>query len=63
MVCQNERVGLRTGSVGRSAAGDMVEGNASDGLWLRVWGAFTSWKEVVDGIGDGAYVDEEWSLQ
>jgi hypothetical protein len=49
--------------VGRSAAGDIVEGNASDGLWLRVWGAFTSWKEVVDGIGDGAYVDEEWSLQ
>ena len=40
MVCQNERVGFGTGSVGRSVAGDMVEGNGSDALWLRVLGCF-----------------------
>ena len=56
MVCQNERVGFGTGSVGRSVAGDMVEGNGSDALWLRVWGVFMSWKEIVEGDGDGAYV-------
>jgi hypothetical protein len=50
VVCQNERVGFGTGSVGRSVAGDMVEGTRSG---LGVWGVLMTWKEVIDGMEVG----------